>query len=147
MAHVTFYPSDCLYRRYNPKKLTYMKKTLSILASLAIASSAMAQTAQSDTIPASYPGGEKAMTAYIAKNLKYPQPSINNGIEGVVNVKFIVKTDGALDKLSIVRLVDPDLEAEAIRLVKGMPAWTPATVSGTPVESESNVEVVFTLPE
>ena len=121
-----------------------MKKTLSILASLAIAGTAMAQ---SDTIPASFPGGEKAMASYIQKNLKYPQPSINNGIEGVVNVRFIVKTDGALDKLSIVRLVDPDLEAEALRLVKGMPAWTPATVGGTPVDSESNVEVVFTLPE
>lgn len=124
-----------------------MKKSLSILASFALAATAMAQTAQSDTIPASYPGGEKAMTDYIQKNLKYPQPSINNGIEGVVNVRFTVKPDGALDKFSIVRLVDPDLEAEALRLVKGMPAWTPATVGGTPVESQSNVEVVFTLPE
>ncbi|MDE6290583.1 MAG: energy transducer TonB [Muribaculaceae bacterium] len=92
-----------------------MKKTLSILASLAIAGTAMAQTASSDTIPASFPGGEKAMAAYLQKNLKYPQPSINNGIEGVVNVKFIVKTDGALDNLSIVRLVDPAREAEAKR--------------------------------
>ena len=87
-----------------------MKKILSILASLAIAGTAMAHTAPSDTVPASYPGGEKAMKAYIDKNLKYPQPSINNGIEGVVNVKFVVKPDGALDKLQIVRLVDPDLE-------------------------------------
>lgn len=124
-----------------------MKKLLSIIASFAIAGTAMAQTAQSDTVPASFPGGEKAMTEYIQKNLKYPQPSINNGIEGVVNVKFVVKTDGALDKFSIVRLVDPDLEAEAVRLVKGMPAWIPATVGGNPVESQSNVEVVFTLPE
>lgn len=121
-----------------------MKKLLTIMASLAVAGAAMAQN---DTIPASYPGGEKAMKAYIQKNLKYPQPSINNGIEGVVNVRFVVKTDGALDKLAVVRLVDPDLEAEALRLVKGMPAWTPATVNGTPVESQSNVEVVFSLPE
>lgn len=121
-----------------------MKKSLTLIASLAIAATAMAQ---SDTIPASYPGGEKAMKAYIDKNLKYPEPSINNGIEGVVNVKFVVKTDGALDKLSIVRLVDPDLEAEAIRLVKGMPAWVPATVDGTPVESQGNVQVLFMLPE
>lgn len=123
---------------------TIMKKTLTLIASLAIAATAMAQT---DTIPAAYPGGEKAMTAYLQKNLKYPQPSLNNGIEGVVTVKFTVKADGALDGFSIVRLVDPDLEAEAVRLVKGMPAWTPATVGGTPVDSESNVEVVFTLPE
>ena len=123
---------------------TIMKKILTLIASLAIAATAMAQT---DTIPAAYPGGEKAMTAYLQKNLKYPQPSLNNGIEGVVTVKFTVKTDGALDGFSIVRLVDPDLAADAVRLVKGMPAWTPATVGGTPVDSESNVEVVFTLPE
>ena len=123
---------------------TIMKKILTLIASLAIAATAMAQT---DTIPAAYPGGEKAMTAYLQKNLKYPQPSLNNGIEGVVTVKFTVKADGALDGFSIVRLVDPDLEAEAVRLVKGMPAGTPASGGGTPVDSESNVEVVFTLPE
>lgn len=123
-----------------------MKKALSIIASLAFAGAAIAQV-PSDTIPASFPGGEKALASYIDKNLKYPQPSISNGIEGVVNVKFLVRTDGALDKLAIVRLVDPDLEAEAIRLVKGMPAWNPATVAGTPVESESNVQITFTLPE
>lgn len=124
-----------------------MKKYLSLIASMALAATAMAQTAQSDTIPASFPGGEKALASYISKNLKYPQPSINNGIEGVVNVKFIVKTDGSLDKISIVRLVDPDLEAEAIRLVKGMPTWNPATVSGTPVDSKSNLQITFSLPE
>lgn len=123
-----------------------MKKALSIIASLAFAGAAIAQV-PSDTIPASFPGGEKALASYIDKNLKYPQPSISNGIEGVVNVKFLVRTDGALDKLAIVRLVDPDLEAEAIRLVKGMPAWNPASVAGTPVESESNVQITFTLPE
>lgn len=121
-----------------------MKKTLSILASLAIAATAMAQ---SDTIPASFPGGEKALSSYISKNLKYPQPSINNGIEGVVHVKFLVHKDGALDNFTIVRLVDPDLEAEAVRLVKGMPAWTPATVGGSPVDSEATVQVTFSLPE
>ena len=121
-----------------------MKKFLTIIAAAALAIPAMAQ---SDTIPASFPGGEKALASYIDKNLKYPQPSISNGIEGVVQVKFIVKTDCVLDKFSIVRLVDPDLEAEALRLVKGMPNWQPATVSGSPVESESEVQVVFTLPE
>lgn len=121
-----------------------MKKYLSILAALAIAIPAMAQ---SDTIPASFPGGEKALSSYINKNLKYPQPSINNGIEGVVQVKFTVNIDGTLAKPTVVRLVDPDLEAEAIRLVKGMPTWIPAKVNEKPVDSESSVKITFTLPE
>lgn len=124
-----------------------MKKLLSIIASLAVTGTVMAQTAQSDTIPASFPGGEKALASYISKNLKYPQSSINNGIEGVVHVKFLVKTDGSLNNPTVIRLVDPDLEAEALRLVKGMPAWTPATVSGSPVDSQSTVQVIFTLPD
>lgn len=124
-----------------------MKKYLSMLAAMAVALPTMAQTEKSDTISASFPGGDKALASYIEKNLKYPQPSINNGIEGVVNVKFIVRIDGALDNLTIVRLVDPDLEAEALRLVNAMPAWIPASAGGTPIESESNVQVVFTLPD
>lgn len=124
-----------------------MKKLLSIIASLAVTGTIMAQTAQSDTVPASFPGGEKALASYISKNLKYPQPSINNGIEGVVHVRFLVKTDGSINNPSVVRLVDPDLEAEALRLVTGMPAWTAATVAGSPVDSESTVQVIFTLPE
>lgn len=124
-----------------------MKKYLSILAALAIALPAMAQSEKSDTISASFPGGDKALASYLEKNLKYPQPSVNNGIEGVVSVRFIVKVDGMLDNLAIVRLVDPDLEAEAIRLVKGMPAWIPASVGGYPIESESIVQVLFALPD
>lgn len=124
-----------------------MKKILPFLASLAIGIPAMAQTAQSDTVAAQFPGGEKALNTYISTNLKYPQPSINNGIEGVVHLKFLVKTDGSLNNITIVRLVDPDLESEAVRLVKGMPAWNPATINGKPVDSESKLQITFTLPE
>lgn len=124
-----------------------MKKILTFLAALALALPAAAQTLSNDTIPASYPGGPDAMKSYVAKNLKYPQQSIDNGIEGVVHVSFLVQTDGTLDKLAIVRLVDPDLEAEAIRLVKGMPEWKPATVNGTPVPSQTSVPITFSLPD
>ncbi len=124
-----------------------MKKIIPFIAALAIGVPAMAQTAQSDTIPAQFPGGTEAMDKYIATNLKYPQPSINNGIEGVVHLKFLVKTDGSLNNIAIVRLVDPDLESEAVRLVKGMPAWTPATVGGKPIDSESTLQITFTLPD
>lgn len=124
-----------------------MKKILPFIAALAIGIPAMAQNTQSDTVAAQFPGGEKALDSYIAKNLKYPQVSINNGIEGVVHLKFLVKTDGSLNNITIVRLVDPDLESEAVRLVKGMPAWTPATVEGKPIDSESNLKITFSLPD
>lgn len=93
-----------------------------------------------------YPGGKAALDKYLADNMKYPQTAIDNGIEGVVDVAFIVKADGSIGAIKIVRMVDPDLESEAIRLVKGMPAWTPADQNGQPVDAQAQVEVNFELP-
>lgn len=124
-----------------------MKKIASFIIGLSAAMPVMAQTAANDTVPAQFPGGADALKAYVEANRKYPSTSLRNGIEGVVDVRFIVMTDGSREQLSIVRLVDPDLEAEAIRLVKDMPAWTPATIDGRPVESQSDVLVEFVLPE
>lgn len=121
-----------------------MKKILIGMALMA-SMPTMAQTLTNDTVKASFPGGEKALAEYIETNRKYPQTAKNYGIEGVVDIKFLVKTDGKLEQLSIVRLIDPDLETEAIRLVKEMPAWQPATVGGNPIDSESDVKVAFIL--
>lgn len=95
--------------------------------------------------PASFPGGEEAQQEYIMLNLKYPATAKENGIEGVVAVIFTVKTDGTIGNIKVKRMVDPDLESEAIRLVKQMPAWTPAMDEGHPVESTAEVDVPFTL--
>lgn len=94
-----------------------------------------------------YPGGEEALNTYLTENMKYPQMAIDNGIEGTVEVSFTVKSDGSIGAIKIVRMVDPDLEQEAIRLVKGMPAWTPADKDGNPVDAPATVKIVFTLPE
>lgn len=92
-----------------------------------------------------FPGGEEALNEYITTNLKYPAPSKANGVEGIVNVGFIVKSDGSIGSIKIVRMVDPDLEQEAIRLVKNMPAWTPADKDGVPVDAPAEVAVPFVL--
>ena len=118
-----------------------MKKIATLAAGLLLSAGA----AFAATAPA-YPGGDAALRNYLAGNLKYPQTAIDNGIEGVVEVAFTVKADGSIGSIKIVRMVDPDLEAEAIRLVKGMPAWIPADKDGKPVDAQTQVEVNFTLP-
>lgn len=95
--------------------------------------------------PASFPGGDEARDQYIKVNMKYPQVAKDNGIEGVVAVIFTVKTDGSIGNIKIKRMVDPDLENEAVRLVKQMPAWEPAMDGGTPVESTAEIDVPFIL--
>ncbi|MBD5269419.1 MAG: energy transducer TonB [Bacteroides sp.] len=92
-----------------------------------------------------YPGGDEALEKYIATNLKYPTQARENGIEGVVTVCFIVNTDGKLSDIKIEHMVDPDLEEEALRLVKGMPAWTPADKGGNAVVAPGKVSVTFSL--
>ena len=92
-----------------------------------------------------YPGGTDALENYLAENMKYPATARNNGIEGVVNISFVVNIDGSIGQIKVVRMVDPDLEQEAIRLVKSMPAWTPAEKNGQPVPGEAVVAVNFSL--
>lgn len=118
-----------------------MKKLVALTAGLLLSAGAAlaADTPQ-------YPGGMEAFDKYIASNMKYPQTAIDNGIEGVVDVAFVVKADGSIGAIKIVRMVDPDLEAESIRLVKGMPAWIPADKDGKPVDAQTQVEINFVLP-
>ena len=92
-----------------------------------------------------FPGGEAALSEYITTHMQYPQTAKDNGIEGVVGVIFTVKADGSIGNIKIKRMVDPDLESEAIRLVKGMPAWTPADNAGTPIDAPAEVSITFTL--
>lgn len=115
------------------------KRITTLITGIALTAAAWALT------PASFPGGQDAYQTYISENLKYPPTAKENGIEGVINLQFTVKPDGSIGNIKVTRMVDPDLEAEAIRLVKNMPAWTPATDNGTPVESVGTLSVTFTL--
>lgn len=106
----------------------------------------MTATAFADSAP-SFPGGQEALEKYISENMKYPKPAQDNGIEGIVTVEFTVKADGSIGQIKIARMLDPDLEQEAIRLVKQMPAWTPADKGGRAVDQTVTLPVKFVLPD
>lgn len=89
---------------------------------------------------AAYPGGREAMDAFIQKTKKFPQDAVNEGIEGRVVLKLVIKKDGTVDKVEVIRSVSPSLDAEAVRVVKAMPKWHPAKINGKAVNS------YFTLP-
>lgn len=116
-----------------------MKRIFSILA---LSLSAFAMFA--DT-PPSFPGGESALNDYLEKNVKYPQNSYENGVEGVVAVGFVVAIDGSLKNAKVIKFVDPDLEKEALRVVNGMPKWIPAEKNGAQVEAPAEVDVPFII--
>ena len=92
-----------------------------------------------------FPGGNVLMLKYLADNIKYPASAIKAKKQGRVIVGFIVQKDGSITHAKIVRSIDPELDAEALRVVKGMPKWTPGTQLGKPVSVKYTLPVKFSL--
>ncbi|MBO6034692.1 MAG: energy transducer TonB [Paludibacteraceae bacterium] len=87
-----------------------------------------------------FPGGNDAMNRWLSKNIKYPLIAQENGIQGRVVCQFVVNSDGKIVDVQVVRGVEASLDAEAVRVIKSMPAWTPGRQGG------KNVRVKYTLP-
>lgn len=93
----------------------------------------------------SYPGGDAEMKKFLKKNLKYPQISIDNRMEGKVTVGFVVDKDGQLINIEVVKGVDKHLDAEALRVVSMMPKWNPGYQLDKPVKVKFNIPITFRL--
>ena len=74
-----------------------------------------------------------------------PEEAVKNGIEGIVYVQFVVDKDGKIVEPKVVQGVCPELDAEALRVVSGMPAWKPGMQRGKPVAVSFVLPVVFHL--
>lgn len=96
---------------------------------------------------AAYPGGMVAMTTFISQNREYPEEELRKKVEGDVVVKFTVDESGNIINPSIQKSVTPNLDAEAIRIVKLMPKWQPAVdTEGNNMPMEMTVTVNFRTP-
>ncbi len=92
-----------------------------------------------------YPGGENALEAYLAKNINYPEMDRANNREGRVLVQFVVDESGNVEAVKILTKATPDMNAEAKRVVKKMPQWTPALYNGKPVKCYFEIPITFQL--
>lgn len=97
-----------------------------------------------ETMP-QFPGGQGVMMKYLAANIKYPASAVKAKKQGRVIVSFVIQKDGSVTNARIVRSVDSELDAEALRIVKAMPNWTPGTQDGKPVNVRYTIPVVFSL--
>ena len=89
--------------------------------------------------------GQEGFREWIAKNLRYPEIAAENGISGRVFVQFVVEPDGSVNKVEVVRGVDPALDKEAIRVVSASPKWAPGKQRGKPVRVAYTFPIVFVL--
>lgn len=94
-----------------------------------------------------YPGGEAAMSNDISRNLRYPQTAMKNGVQGRVFVQFVVKKDGTVGDVKVVRGKDPDIDKEAKRVVKTLKRFKPGTMNGEPVNVWHTLPVTFKLSQ
>lgn len=92
-----------------------------------------------------FPGGEEAMQKFIKSNIKYPEISIQMGDQGKVFVRFVVEKDGSITNVSIARGVSPELDKEALRVVKSMPGWQPGKQRGRSVRTYVVIPINFKL--
>lgn len=98
-------------------------------------------------------GGMEVFYRYIGHNLQYPQRAREEGIEGKVFVQFVVEKDGSFDDITIVKGIDPDCNAESMRVFteynedKNAPKWKPAKQKGKPVRQKMVIPINFKLPK
>ena len=99
---------------------------------------------ESEKLP-QFVGGTNAFAKLLLENLKYPDGARKNKIQGNVYLSFAVEINGNLSDFKIVKSVDEELDAEALRVIKLSPKWTPAMKKGKPVRSFYSIPISFQL--
>ncbi len=92
-----------------------------------------------------FPGGDAAMFEYLAANLKYPEEAKKTRIGGRVICQFVVTSEGQIGDVKVMRGVSPELDQEAVRVIKAMPAWTPGQHNGQAVSVRYTLPIMFEL--
>jgi TonB family protein len=85
-------------------------------------------------LKAEYPGGDEGMIQYVINNFQYPVSAVEEGVEGMVYVRFIVNTKGETESVEIVKGIRKDIDQEVIRVIDSMNGWRPAENHGIPVK-------------
>lgn len=92
-----------------------------------------------------FPGGDAELMKYIQKNLKYPPVAMENNIQGRVVVQFVVTKTGKIGEVKVARSKDPDLDKEAVRVVKTLPDFIPGKMNGQAVAVWYTLPITFKL--
>ena len=94
----------------------------------------------------SFPDGDAALLKYLNDHMRYPKAAAENNIQGKVIIKFVVTKTGKIGDVKVVRSVDKDLDKEAIRVCKSLPAFIPGrNAVGNPVNVWYTLPVTFKL--
>jgi protein TonB len=96
-------------------------------------------------VPAEFPGGLKEFSKFLEKEIRYPKDAAKARVNGKVFIQFVVTKDGFVDheSINIIKGLHKSCDEEAIRLVKLLPKWKPATKDGEPVKCKFVLPMTF----
>ena len=92
-----------------------------------------------------FPGGKKKLLRFVKEQIRYPEESLKNKIQGIVMLRFMVNHDGSISQIVVTDSVSKDLDAEAVRVAKLLPNFKPGHIHGRPVNATYNLPVEFKL--
>ncbi len=92
-----------------------------------------------------FPGGQDALARYLQAQLQYPTEARNNRIEGSVQVRFVIESDGSIAKPEVIKGIGFGCDEEAIRLISQMPKWNPGKIGKNTVPVYKALTIQFQL--
>ena len=92
-----------------------------------------------------FPGGMSEFVQWLTKQLKYPAAALRARRQGTVLVSFIINKDGTTTAHKVVKSASPELDREALRVLRLMPKWKPGEDKGKPCRTYFCIPIVFKL--
>lgn len=124
------------------KDQRYENSTL-VLEELSMALKGQDKGADSLTTEAEFPGGEEAMVKFIRQNIRYPFDALKSNIQGRALIYFEITEKGKVSNVWLKQGFFTSCDREALRVIKLMPDWKPATKNGKPVRVSKTIPVKF----
>ena len=94
---------------------------------------------------AQFPGGQAALLKYIRENTKYPAIALEQDVQGMVILRFVVERDGCVGDIEVKKSLSAECDREAVRVIKSLPRFVPARKEGRPVRKWFTVPVRFMI--
>lgn len=93
-----------------------------------------------------YPNGTRGVLEHVMTTVNYPAAAYQRKIEGRVMVRYIVNKYGKVTSITILQGVSPELDEEAIRVIRSMRRWYPGFLGEKPATVSFTQPVVFMIP-
>lgn len=89
-------------------------------------------------------GGDQAVKWLFEQEIRIPEAALQAGVDGAVELGFVVQANGEPRDLHVIRSLRPDVDAEAMRVFR-MVRWHPASVGGSALDREHQYSVPFNV--